>query len=81
MHDTTKLTVRVPRDVLDGAKRYASAQNTTLTRLISNYLQQLAHQGEPWEDAPIVQRLAGSLSSEVDLSDYKRHLEAKYGAS
>jgi len=34
----TKLTVRVPRDLLDNAKRYASAHNTTLTELISQYL-------------------------------------------
>lgn len=29
----TKLTVRVPRDLLENAKRYASAHNTTFNRV------------------------------------------------
>ncbi len=80
MQDTTKLTVRVPRDALEGAKRYAHEQNTTLTRLVSNYLRSLARQSDPLADAPIVQRLSGSLSSAVSEEDYRRYLEAKYGA-
>ena len=80
MQDTTKLTVRVPRDALEGAKRYAHEQNTTLTRLVSNYLRSLARQSDPLADAPIVQRLSGSLSSAVSEEDYRRYLEEKYGA-
>ena len=77
----TKLTVRVPRDALDKAKRYAREQDTTLTRLISNYLRQLSTQNDPLADAPIVQRLSGSLSPEVTEKDYKHYLEKKYGES
>jgi hypothetical protein len=29
-------------------------------------------------DAPIVQRLSGTLSQEVTVDDYRKHLEAKY---
>ena len=36
--DQTKLTVRVPRDLLENVKRYAAQNNTTLTNLIEAYL-------------------------------------------
>lgn len=55
----TKLTVRVPRDLLEGGKRYASEHGTTLTRLISEFLRQLTAQSDPLADASIVQRLFG----------------------
>ena len=34
----TKLTVRVPRHLLENAKRYARENNTILTELIFTYL-------------------------------------------
>ena len=40
--ERTKLTIRVSRDLLDGAKRYAKVHNTTLTRLVSEYLRRLS---------------------------------------
>lgn len=77
----TKLTVRVPRNSLERAKRYAKEQDTTLTRLISEYLRRLTIQNDPLADAPIVQRLSGSLSIDVSEKDYTHYLEAKYGDS
>jgi hypothetical protein len=75
----TKLTVRVPRELLEGAKRYASENNTTLTRLVSEFLRQLTAQSDPLADAPIVQRLSGTLSQDVSVEDYRAYLEQKYG--
>ena len=77
--EQTKLTVRVPRDLLEGAKRYAKAHNTTLTRLISTSLPGLSAQEDPLVDAPIVRRLSGILSKDVSVGDYDRYLEGKYG--
>jgi len=77
----TKLTVRVPRESLERAKRYAKEQDTTLTRLISEYLRRLTVQNDPLADAPIVQRLSGSLSSDVSEKDYMHYLETRYGDS
>jgi hypothetical protein len=77
--ERTKLTVRVPRDLLEGAKRYASEHHTTLTRLISEYLRQLTTKSDPLPNAPIVQRLSGTLSQDVSLQDYEAYLEEKYG--
>ena len=77
--ERTKLTVRVPRDLLKDAKRYASENDTTLTRLISECLRQLTTQSDPLANAPIVQRLSGPLSQDVSVEDYRKYLERKYG--
>ena len=78
--EKTKLTIRVPRDLLDGAKRYASEHNTTLTRLVSEYLRRLGAQNDPLADAPVVRRLSGSLSPDGAVEDYATFLEEKHGA-
>jgi hypothetical protein len=74
----TKLTVRVSRDLIENAKAFAAQNNTTLTQLIESYLQRLPTQ-RPFEDAPIVRRLSGSLPQTVNMQDYAEHLESKYG--
>jgi hypothetical protein len=77
--DRTKLTVRVPRDLLEGAKRYAREHNTTLTTLVSEFLRQLSAHDDPLVDAPVVRRLSGVLAPDASLKDYRKHLEEKYG--
>jgi hypothetical protein len=74
----TKLTVRVPRELLENVKRYAAQNNTTLTSLIEAYLRRIPAQ-QPLEAAPIVRRLSGTLSPDLTPRDYKKHLEEKYG--
>jgi hypothetical protein len=74
----TKLTVRVPRDLLENIKRYAAQNNTTLTDLIEAYLRRIPSQ-KSLENAPIVRRLSGTLPPDVTLQDYRKHLEEKYG--
>lgn len=76
----TKLTIRLPRKLLENAKKYARRQNTTLTQLISEYLVQIPTPISALENAPIVRRLSGTLSQEVSIEDYKQHLQKKYGA-
>jgi len=75
----TKLTVRVPRHLLENAKRYARENNTTLTELISIYLQHIPSVQESLANAPVVRRLTGSLSPDISVDDYKKHLDDKYG--
>ena len=77
----TKMTVRVPRDLLENAKRYAHQHDTTLTRLVSNYLYRLSLQDDPLVGAPTVQRLSGTLSPTISEADYQAYLEGKYGDS
>jgi hypothetical protein len=77
--EQTKLTVRVPRKLLENAKRYAAEHNTTLTDLIEAYLNRIPA-GEPLAQAPIVRRLSGSLPETLSQQDYHDHIEEKYGA-
>jgi hypothetical protein len=77
--EKVKLTIRLPRDLLEVAKRYAKEHNTTLTRLVSEYLRQLSAQDDLLADAPIVRRLSGTLSQDASVEDYYKYLEEKYG--
>jgi hypothetical protein len=74
-----KLTVRAPRHLIANAKRYAQARQTTLTELISTYLQTIPAEPEVLDQAPMVRRLTGLLSPDLSNEDYKRRLEEKYG--
>jgi hypothetical protein len=74
----TKLTVRIPRHLIENAKRYAKANKTTLTALISAYLQQIPSETEVFIRTPIVKRLTGLLSPNVSEEDYETHLQEKY---
>ena len=74
----TKLTVRVPKDLIENVKHYAQQNNTTLTALIEAYLRRIPAK-EPFDNAPIVRRLSGSLSQDVTIQDHKEHLTEKYG--
>jgi hypothetical protein len=78
--EQTKLTVRLPRELVEGAKRYAKDHDTTLTRLVSGYFRQLGTKGDLLQDAPIVRRLSGILPEEASVGDYYQYLEAKYGS-
>ena len=75
-----KLTVRVPSKILQNAKRYAAAHNTTLTRLISAYLEADPDRTELLDAAPIVRQLTGSLSADISVEDYQSYLDEKYGS-
>lgn len=76
--EQTKLTVRVPRDLLENLKRYAAENNTTLTDLIEAYLRRIPVQ-ERLNNAPIVRRLSGILPEDTSIDDYRKHLKDKYG--
>ena len=73
-----RLTIRVPRTLLEDAKQYAMENKTSLTRLVSEYLRRLADARDPLADAPIVRRLSGALSPDVSVEDYKEYLVGKY---
>jgi hypothetical protein len=73
----TKLTVRVDQELLVNLKRYAAENKTTLTELIDTYLRHIPAQ-VPFDHTPIVRRLSGTLSADVSVQDYKKHLEEKY---
>jgi hypothetical protein len=76
----TKLTIRLPRKLLENVKRYARQQNTTLTRMINQYLYHVSTPIDALENAPIVRRLSGTLSQDLSVADHKKHLEERYEA-
>ncbi len=77
MNDT-KLTVRIPRELLENIKQFDAQNDTTITDLIKAYLRSIPSHPS-MEDATIVRRLSGTLSPTVTIQDYKQHLERKYG--
>ena len=77
--EKTKLTVRVPRALLEEAKQYATEHNTTLTRLVSEYLRRLSIENGALPDAPVVRRLSGTLSPAASIEEYHNYLETKHG--
>jgi len=74
----TKLTVRVSKELLENLKQFARAKDTTVTKLIEAYLQRIPPESR-MQQAAIVRRLSGMLSTNVSVEDYKQHLEEKYG--
>ena len=79
--EKTKLTIRVPRDLLEGARRYAREHHTTLTRLVSAYLRQLSTEEDLLSDAPTVKRLSGVLPQGALVQEYPEYLEHKHDLS
>lgn len=69
--EQTKLTVRIPRDLLENVKRYAAENHTTLTDLIEAYLRRIPAL-EPLNNAPIVRRLSGILPRDVFYAGLSR---------
>jgi hypothetical protein len=77
--DEAKLTVRISRQTLDEAKRYAREHGTTLSRLVVTHLEHLRREGDPLAEAPVTRRLAGALPPDASPQEYRDHLERKYG--
>jgi len=74
-----KLTIRISQDVLDGAKRYAREHRTTLTRLVTSYLERLGLTDDSLDSAPLTRSLAGSLPPTARRAEYREHLDQRHG--
>ena len=72
-----KLTLSVDEDVIRKAKRYSRRHDTSISRLVTEFLSSLSD-SEGFE-APVVSRLRGVLSSDVSVEEYRDHLAEKYG--
>ena len=78
-----KLTLSVNAHVVQGAKRYARARGTSVSRMVENMLRLVSTSAEGHGDQsaastpPVLSRLRGSLKR-GSLGDYHRHLERKY---
>jgi len=77
----TKLTLSVDAHVVEGAKRYARARGTSVSRLVETMLRLVSARPMNGEvtaaPPPVLRRLRGSLIG-GSVRDYRRHLERKY---
>ena len=75
--ETTKLTVRVPRDHLEAAKAYARRHGVTLTEVIDRYLQTL--QGSTAQPSQEVAAITGLVPADIDgAKGYRDYLVLKH---
>ncbi len=78
----TKLTLKLKKKVIDQAKQYANDHDTSLSRLIENYLSAITSGSNSENDiSPLVKSLSGIIELPVDADHkgkYNHHLIEKY---
>jgi hypothetical protein len=78
----TKLTLKLNKTVIDQAKKYASDHETSLSRIIENYLAAITAESTETEDiSPLVKSISGVISvpSNFDHKDnFHKHLNEKH---
>lgn len=77
----TKLTLTVDREVVEGAKRLAEQQATSVSSLVEEYLRRISvpNTRSAARLPPLVSRLRGLGRPSGGRQEYRRHLEEKYG--
>lgn len=77
--DEVKLTLKLKKKTIEKGKRYARKRNTSLSKMIENYLEKITQQ-EGDEITPLVKSLSGVLKGEsLDYrSGYADYLDRKY---
>jgi hypothetical protein len=79
MAQTSKLTVRVDSTSLGAAKHYAAVHNTSLSKLISEFLTALGDEDAQVPQTPILRKLTGILPAEASVENHRAYLARKYG--
>jgi hypothetical protein len=78
----TKLTLKLKKKVIEQAKQYASDHDTSLSRLIENYLSAITTETNSENDiSTLVKSLSGIIELPVDADhkgEYNHHLIEKY---
>lgn len=78
----TKLTLSMDKEVIEEAKKYARKKNTSLSKLIKTYLQNITRNKneKDMEITPLVKSLSGILSEKNanHKKAYSDYLERKY---
>ena len=72
-----KLTLSVDEKVVRGAKRYAAAQGTSVSRLVERYLGLLSRPFDMAQAPPVLRMLRGAARN-VPLDSHRKHLARKY---
>jgi hypothetical protein len=72
-----KLTLSVDDRVVRGAKRYAAARGTSVSRLVERYLALLSKPPRSEDETPVLRMLRGAARA-VPADAHRRHLSRKY---
>ncbi len=72
-----KLTLSVDEKVVRGAKRYAAARGTSVSRLVERYLDLLSRPFGAAKQPPVLRLLRGAARG-VSADAHRRHLTRKY---
>ena len=77
--ETTKLTIRLPREHVEFAKAYARAHGLTVTEVIDRHLRRLQALGRH-EPGTQIAAISGLVPADVDVEgEYRAHLLNKHG--
>ncbi|TDB39457.1 MAG: antitoxin [Actinobacteria bacterium] len=75
----TKLTLRLDDKLIASAKRHSSESGKSVSQLVSDFFALIDAKDADVEITPRVRSLRGVLAgSDLDESDYRRHLEEKH---
>lgn len=74
----TKLTLKLNEQIIEKAKAYARSRNTSLSKLIENFLSKVTAEPVKNEDiSPLVKSLSGVISENIK-KNYRDYLSEKY---
>ena len=78
----TKLTLKLDKDVIDKAKRYAQSRNTSLSRMVEKYFHSITDlKNSNNKYSPVVKELSGIIKTKIDddlRDNYTDFLIEKY---
>ena len=78
----TKLTLKLKKNIIDRAKKYARDRETSLSKIIENYLETITSPSTPKDEiSPLVKSISGVIKLPDDFNhkaDYHQFLNAKY---
>jgi hypothetical protein len=67
----TKLTLKLDENIIEKAKMFAKTKNTSLSKIIENYLQKITLDQEATKITPVVKSLSGVIDLPKDF-DHKK---------
>jgi len=75
----TKITLYSDSDLINEIKQYAKEHNTSVSKLVNEFFKNILHREKINNSGSLTEQLEGILeNSNVDLKDYKKHIEEKY---
>jgi hypothetical protein len=76
-----RLNITLDRDTAERARRYTKRHDTSISRIVGEFLSQLPDtDDEAAELTPAVRRLLGIGKGGPGRDEYRRHLLRKYGS-